>query len=46
MQRRGRVVDLSYADFRAICGCDPYVVGLVRVTVTTVPDPPVTATAP
>ena len=46
MQRAGRVADLSYADFRAICGCDPYVVGLVRVTVAPIPAPPVTATAP
>jgi hypothetical protein len=33
MQRAGRVADLSWADFRRLCLCDPYVVGLLRVTV-------------
>lgn len=33
MQRAGRIADLSWADFRRICGCDPYLAGLVRVTV-------------
>ena len=31
MQRAGRVADLSFADFALVCGCDPWVVGLVRV---------------
>ena len=34
MQRRGRVADLSFRDFATVCGCNPWVVGLVRVTVT------------
>lgn len=34
MQRAGRVADVSFADFRTLCGgCDPYAVGLIRVTV-------------
>jgi len=33
MQRAGRVADLSWADFKRLCLCDPYVVGLLRVTV-------------
>ena len=34
MQRAGRVADVSYGDFRWLCGgCDPYLVGLVRVVV-------------
>lgn len=36
MQRAGRVVDLSWADFRAICGCTVDV-GLIRVTVEYLP---------
>lgn len=33
MQRAGRVADLSFADFHRVCGCDPWSVGLTRVTV-------------
>ena len=33
MQRNGRIVDLSFALFKRVCGCDPWAVGLVRVTV-------------
>lgn len=33
MQRAGRVADLSFRDFGIVCGCDPWTVGLVRVTV-------------
>ena len=33
MQRAGRIADLSFHDFAAVCGCDPWVVGLVRVEV-------------
>lgn len=33
LQRRGRIADLSYADFRRLCVCDPYVVGLIHVSV-------------
>jgi hypothetical protein len=44
MQRAGRVADLSFADFRRVCGCDPWAVGLVRVTVAPIPAPPVTST--
>ena len=35
MQRApyGRVADLSFADFALVCDCDPWVVGLTRVSV-------------
>jgi hypothetical protein len=46
MQRAGRVADLSHADFAKVCGCDPWIVGLVRVTVATIPAPPVTVAEP
>jgi hypothetical protein len=47
MQRAGRVADLSFDDFAFLCGCDPWVVGLMPVTVTrgaALPPPPDTAT--
>jgi hypothetical protein len=44
MQRAGRVADLSFRDFAAVCGCDPWAVGLVRVVVTPIPEPPPTST--
>ena len=40
MQRARRVADLSFVDFRHLCGCDPWSVGLLRVTVTAIPSPP------
>lgn len=49
MQRAGRVADLSHRDFAIVCGCDPYVRGLTRVTVTygiDIPAPPETSTEP
>lgn len=49
MQRAGRVADLSYRDFAIVCGCDPYVRGLTKVTVeygAELPAPPDTSTAP
>ena len=36
MQRAGRVADLSFHDFGVVCGCDPWVLGLLRVSVTPV----------
>lgn len=33
MQRKGRVADLSFHDFKIVCGCDPWQKGLVKVTV-------------
>lgn len=33
MQRDGRIADLSFADFKRVCRCDPWVVGLVDVTI-------------
>lgn len=42
-----RVADLSWWDFRTLCGgCDPAVPGLIVVTVTRLPAPPATSTAP
>lgn len=32
-QRAGLVADLSFADFRKLCGCDPWLVGHIRVRV-------------
>lgn len=37
MQRAGRIADLSLVDFRRVCGCDPWAVGLVRVTLEMLP---------
>lgn len=31
MQREGRIADLSFADFRRVCGCYPWAVGLVEI---------------
>ena len=33
MQRAGRVADLSYRDAAFLCGCDPYIPGLITVEV-------------
>lgn len=47
MQREhGRIADLSFDDFRTLCACDPWAVGLIRVTVSPakVPAPPETST--
>lgn len=41
MQRAGRIADVSFVDFAALCRCDPPDVGLLRVTVTRL-DPGVT----
>ena len=45
MQRKGRIADLSRADFARVCGCTPELVGLTRVTVSSAepaPTPPAT----
>jgi len=44
MQRAGRVADLSFADFRWLCDCDPWAVGLLEVSVAPAIAPPETAT--
>lgn len=33
MQRKGRIADLSFADFATVCGCTPRLIGTVEVTI-------------